>query len=382
MSLADITKEIQLVKSAMFRNVLDNIYHLNHGRWGVVDGQVNMDDMLTSRPGGVVRMDTPNAVTRLDTPALPQGAFEMFGYLDTVRDGRTGVSKMRTGLDPDVLANAKTGAVTSQMDSANARIELIARVFAETGVKDIFRKMYQLVVIHQDKPDVIRLRNKWVDIDPTSWQGTVNVKVSVGLGHGSRDQMLLNLQLLGQQIAGIRSDPEFRGLIKPEHIHNLYEEALKNMGFKNAERFISNPDEMTEQQPDPAAAAEQAKQQLEQQKLQMDAQKMQMEMQKEQAKFQMEQEKFQLDVARLKSEFQQDQQQNQINMTKLQADLAAAHQQNQIEHEKSMIEIAKLKLEKDKVIAEMQMQEAENELKREELEVERSQARSVDIGND
>jgi len=376
LSLSDKVVDIQIVKSTIIRNILDNIYNLNNGRFTMLEGQANLDDLLTSRPGGVIRVKTPNAVTRLDTPPLPNGSFELLNYVDQIRDGRTGVSKFRTGIDPDVLNNAKAGPANAQMDAANARLELMVRIFSETGIKDMFKKMYGLILKNQDRAEMIKLRNKWVQIDPTQWKGNTNVSVNVGLGHGNRDQAINHMSLLAQNYVAIRQDPEFRHMVSPKNVYNMVGEALKSMGYKNFDRFISNPDTTQPQPPppDPKAEADKMKAQIEMQKMQMEGQKMQAEMQMDKEKQGLEQMRMQVDMSK-------DQQKNQIEVAKLQSQLQAEREQNQIEMQKSQVEIEKVRFEKEKLMAEMQMEAAEHALKIEELEVEREQARSVKIGD-
>ena len=376
LSLSDKVVDIQIVKSTLIRNILDNIYNLNNGRFTMLEGQANLDDLLTSRPGGVIRVKTPNAVTRLDTPPLPSGSFELLNYIDQIRDGRTGISKFRTGIDPNVLNNAKAGPANSQMDAANARLELMVRIFSETGIKDMFKKIYGLVIKHQDRSEVIKLRNKWVSVDPTQWKGNANVSVNVGLGHGNRDQAINHMALLAQNYTAIRQDPEFRHMVSPKNVYNMVGEALKSMGYKNYDRFISNPDTTKPQPPppDPKAEADKMKAQIEMQKMQMEGQKMQAEMQMDKERQGLEQMRMQVDMSK-------DQQKNQIEVAKLQSQLQAEREQNQIEMIKSQVEIEKVKFEKEKLGAEMKMEAAEHALKIEELILEREQARSVKIGN-
>jgi len=388
LGLADKTMDIQVIKSTILRNILDNIYNLNNGRFTMLEGQANLDDLLTSRPGGVIRVKTPNAVTRLDTPPLPNGSFELLGYIDSIRDGRTGISKFRTGIDPDVLNNAKAGPANAQMDAANARLELMVRNFAETGIKDMFNKVYGLVLKHQDREDVIKLRNKWVPVDPTQWKGNVNVSVSVGLGHGNRDQAIQHMSLLAQNYIAIRQDPEFKHMVSPKNVFNMVGEALGSMGYKNKEKFISNPDTTPPQppQPDPILEAEKMKSQIEikkaQMKAQTDTQKMQLDMQKSQLSMQMDKERQGLEMTRVQADYARDEQKNQVEVAKLQAELQAEQEQNQLEAAKAQIEIEKIKFEKEKLMAEMQMEAAEHQLKIEELELEKEQARNVTIGTD
>lgn len=375
LSLSDKVVDIQIVKSTLIRNILDNIYNLNNGRFTMLEGQANLDDLLTSRPGGVIRVKTPNAVTRLDTPPLPSGSFELLNYVDQIRDGRTGVSKFRTGIDPNVLNNAKAGPANAQMDAANARLELMVRIFSETGIKDMFKKMYGLILKHQDRADVIKLKNKWVHVDPTQWKGNANVSVNVGLGHGNRDQAINHMAMLAQNYVAIRQDPEFRHMVSPKNVYNMVGEALKSMGYKNFDRFISNPDTTQPQppQPDPKAEADKMKAQIEMQKMQMEGQKMQAEMQMDKERQGLEQMRMQVDMSK-------DQQKNQIEVAKLQSQLQAEREQNQIEMQKSQVEIEKIRFEKEKLDAEMQMEAAEHALKIEELILEREQSRSVKIG--
>ena len=342
----------------------------------MLEGQANLDDLLTSRPGGVIRVKTPNAVTRLDTPPLPNGSFELLNYVDQIRDGRTGISKFRTGIDPQILNNAKAGPVNTQMDAANARLELMVRIFAETGIKDIFKKMYGLVLKHQDRADVIKLRNQWVQVDPTQWKGNANVSVNVGLGHGNRDQAINHMAMLAQNYVAIRQDPEFRHMVSPKNVYNMVGEALKSMGYKNFQKFISNPDTTppSPPPPDPKAEADKMKAQIEMQKMQMEGQKAQAEMQ-------MDKEKQGLEMVKMQADMAKDQQKNQIEVAKLQAELQAEREQNQIEIGKSQIEVEKVRFEKEKLMAEMQMEAAEHALKLEELEIEREQARAVKVGD-
>ena len=390
LSLADKTLDIQIVKSTILRNILDNIYNLNNGRYEAVEGMVNFDDLLTSRPGGVVRVKAQGSLTRLDTPPLPQGGFDLLNYVDSIRDGRTGISKFRTGIDPDQLNNAKAGPANSQMDAANARLELMARIAAETGVSDIFKLMYRLVVKHQNKTDVVKLRNKWVDIDPSQWNGNCNVNLSVGLGHGNRDQAIAHMGMLAQQFAAMRQDPEFSTLLTRDNIHAMVAEALRAMGYRNVDSFITDPKTLPPYQPKPDATeealkakaeAEKAKAQAAVAKVQTENQKLQMEGQKMQVEAQLDQEKHGLEVAKLQSTIQGEQQKREIEVAKLQAELKAELDQNEIETGKSLIEIEKLRFEKEKLQAEMMMEEKEHELKMEELQIEKEQKRSIKVGD-
>jgi len=383
MSLADITMDLQITKSAILRNILDNNYNLTHGRFEAVDGQVNMDDLLTSRPGGVVRVKQAGALRRLDTPPIPAGGYDMLQYLDQQRDGRTGISKFRTGLDTDFLNNAKAGPVDNQMEAANARLRLYARSFKETGFKRMFNLMYKNVVMHQQRPQMINLRGEWTQVDPTSWGGDCNVTVKTGLGHGDRGKKIQEMSLIGQNYAMLRQDPEMREMVSRKNIYHSFKEGLKAMDHKNVGDFITDPNSLEpyKPQPDPKAEAEKMKAQADMKRIEMEGQKMQMEGQKMQAQMGLEQQKAQLEVQKIKIDMAKEQQKAEIELAKLRASLSAEEQQNMIEHEKSGIEVMKLQAEIYKVESEIAQKDAELALAYEELAVEKEQNRSIKIGN-
>ena len=194
LSVADLVMDLQLMKSTLMRNLMDNMYNQNFGRYAVLEGQANLDDLLTQRPGGVVRVKSPNAVTPFATPALEPYSFQMLEYLDGVREARAGVSKMSQGLDENALTSHTTAtAVNAVMGAAQSRVELIARNFAETGVKDLMICIYELLHKNQDKERMIKLRNEWVPVRPDVWRDKFDCTVSVALGSGNKDQQMMHL---------------------------------------------------------------------------------------------------------------------------------------------------------------------------------------------
>jgi len=206
-SMADRTMDLQLIKSTVTRQILDNLYLTNNARIAAVDGQVNLDDLLTVTPGGVVRVKNPNAITPITVPPVASQSFPMLQYMDAIQEKRTGISMASQGLDPNILQNTTATAVAAMQNAGAAKIELIARIFAETGVKDLFKKVLHLLCKYQDKPRVIRLRGKYVSVDPREWSSQYDVTVNVGLGTGNRQEQMSMLamvlqkqeQILGQQ---------------------------------------------------------------------------------------------------------------------------------------------------------------------------------------
>jgi len=227
---------------------MDNAYNQNFGRYAVLEGQANLDDLLTQRPGGVVRVKSPNAIMPLATPPLEPYSFQMLGYLDEVRESRSGVNKNTQGINADALTSHTTAtAVNAVMTNAQSRVELIARQFAETGVKDLMRRIYELLLKYQDKERVVMLRNQWVPVRPDMWNDKMDCTVSVALGNGSKDQQMAHLS----QMISFAAQAMAGGLpiVTPQNMYNLGVSLVKAMGYQNYNDFLTPPPPPQPQQP-------------------------------------------------------------------------------------------------------------------------------------
>ena len=253
-SVSEMTEDLQLIKSTVMRQLLDNMYLTNNNRVAVMDGQVNLDDLLTNRPGGVVRTKgSPGQVMMpMQTQTINNQAFPMLEYLDTVREQRTGITRYSQGMDADSLNKTATG-VNTILSQAQMRVELIARIFAETGVKDMFLKMFELIVKHQDKERIIKIRNNFVPFRPMEWRNRCNISISVGLGTGSRDQQLsilnniLQTQLKALELQGSAAGP----MVNLRNIYNTLSKIVENAGLKNPNSFFTDPDIGMQNMPPP-----------------------------------------------------------------------------------------------------------------------------------
>jgi len=247
LSVADLVMDLQLMKSTLLRNLMDNMYNQNFGRYAVLEGQANLDDLLTQRPGGVVRVKSPNAVMPLATPPLEPYSFQMLEYLDSVRESRAGVSRMSQGLDENALTSHTTAtAVNAVMNASQSRVELIARNFAETGVKGLMARIYQLLLKNQDKERVVMLRNEWVPVRPDAWNDKFDCTVSVALGNGNKDQQLSHLTIM-LQFAG----DAMRGglpIVSMQNMYNIGAAMVRNMGFQNVSDFLTDPSQSPQDQ--------------------------------------------------------------------------------------------------------------------------------------
>ena len=301
MSIADTVKDIQLIKSTIMRNLLDNMYLTNNARYAVMAGQVELDDLLTSRPGGIVRMRAPNAVTALPTPQIQNYAFDMVKYLDTVREERSGVSKMTQGLNPDVLTSHVTsGAISAATESAMQRVELIARIFAETGVKDLFTNIYALVQRYEDRKKMFYLNGKFVPIDVSRWKEKLNCTINVGVGSGSQQSKMQTMSGIMKIIQQLVQNGGMGTLVTPQNIYNAVSEFIAQSGYKNTDQFISNPQMMPPQQPPEPTVEEKIqnqKSQIELQKLQLQAAEIELDTELKAQELQLKKEEAAIDLA-------------------------------------------------------------------------------------
>jgi len=252
LSVAETIQDVQLIRSTLTRNLLDNMYLSNNGRFQVVEGQVNIDDLLTNRPGGIVRTRSPNALQPIQTPALQSYSFEMLKYWEELKTGRTGVNPQTQGLSADVLkTHVTSGAITAALTNAQGRLELIARVFADTGVRNMFKQIYNLIQRYEDRKRIVRLNNTYFQIDPSSWREDLDVDIEVGIGYGDQDIRLQNLSNYAALVEKVGQQTQ--GIIQPDNIYNLMREIADEMGIKNVDKFISTPPT----EPPPPSAQEQ-----------------------------------------------------------------------------------------------------------------------------
>lgn len=168
--------------------MLDSLAFALYPRTGVVEGMVDIDDVLNPEVGSVIRMRQPGMVQQLDVPFLGKEAFPMVQYLDQMKTERTGQSAASQGLDPDVLQSTTRAGVMATIKGAEQHTEMIARLFAEMGFKPLFKGLLKLIIEHQDQERMVRLRNEWVPVDPRVWDATMDVSVNVGMGAGQVDE--------------------------------------------------------------------------------------------------------------------------------------------------------------------------------------------------
>ena len=323
-SLADRTMDIQLIKSTITRQSLDNLYLTNNNRVGAVDGQVNLDDLLNATPGGIVRLKSANALVPLQVQSTFGQAMPMLQYMDEVQTKRTGVNDAQQGLDPDVLSNVTAAAVAAMVKSNSGKLELIARIFAETGVKSLFKGILHLLGKYQDKPKIVRMRGKYVQFDPRTWSNEYDVSVNVGLGSGDRDQKLTMLQMvLAKQEQIIQSYGPSNPLVSIGQYRNTLAKFIEAAGFKDANAFMNEiTPEQDQQLSQPQPPAPDAQAEVAQMLAQVEREKTQAKAQIESAKLDLERQTLEAEFTRKGIEMQMQNQKDQADIRIREAQLA------------------------------------------------------------
>lgn len=272
---ADYLKPIQAAKSQIMRDTLDSLGHSIFPRMAVVEGQVNIDDVLNTDIGQPIRVRAPGMVQPFSVPFVGKEAFPVLGYLDESKENRTGVSKASAGLNADALQSSTKAAVAATMSGAQGRIELICRHFAEGGMKDLFTLINNLVIKHQNAQDVFRLNGKFVPVDPRYWNTDKDLVVNVAISKSSDEEKFAILgQVAGKQEQILSTLGPSNPMVSLQQYANTLSRMIEMAGFKDPESFINTevppmPPMPQETKPDAAELLAQA----EAQKAQVQAQK-------------------------------------------------------------------------------------------------------------
>lgn len=296
MSMADAVSDLQKLHTELLRQTLNNLYLTNNPRTKVLTDAnwsplANIDDLLDSRAGGVIRQRDVNAITEQVIPFSAGASMPMLEYVQGMRENRTGVSRTSQGLNPDSLNNTATGRAMD-MSASMQRVELIARIIAETLVKPIFQGILKVLTDGGMEKLAFRLRDEFVEYDPQEWRDSYDMTINVGLGTGdaqSKAAQLLNIYQM--QTAGMQF-----GLATPAHLYHTQAKVIENAGFKDVQNFLQDPKNTPPQPPQTPLPV-----QIEQMKIQADAQKHQAQTVQEQQKFQAEAQ-MQMQVEQLKAD--------------------------------------------------------------------------------
>lgn len=240
---AEQVADLQFRKSTLLRQALNNVYQGNYPRI-LHSNKVDLDDLLTPRAGGLVGIDSdaPDVAGHaqlMQVVPMVEGIMSMIEYTDMEREIRTGITRYSQGLDAESLNKTATG-FKGIMDASQQRLDLIARIFADGGVKQIFLKTIKLLGQYQNDAKTIKVMGEPMDIDPRQWSQNLNCRIDVGIGSGDRQEKIMNLNTILQMQAGFMA----QGLVLSDQakMYNTLDKLVTEVGLKDVNRYFNNPE--------------------------------------------------------------------------------------------------------------------------------------------
>jgi hypothetical protein len=243
MSYAEPMIEIQNIKTMLTRQYIDSLYIANNPASYALPG-ANLDDLLSNRIGRVVRMQHAGDAGPLQTTLVANESLQGIELADTMREGRLGVTRYSQGIDADSLHKTAAGA-NQFLSQAQQRTKMTLRVFAETGCKDLFKRLLRLTCTYQDKAATIKMRNKWVEYDPRNWSDEMDVNIAVGLGTSDKQADVAFLNMMAPYF--MQAQP--LGIVSKENVYNLGKLLFKKGGIQGGDKLITDPATVPEQAP-------------------------------------------------------------------------------------------------------------------------------------
>ena len=236
--IADLVGELQDLNTAFLKQIIFNIAVNNNKQAFInIDTLVDPNEFIDGRKAVRVSGNPREAVMWTPIEQLQPQVFQFLEYMNTMKENRTGITRYNQGMDANSLNKTATG-ITQIMNASNQRLELIARIFAETGIKQLFRHMIKMNQMYITEETFIRVTDKPKPIYPEDLEGTIDITVNVGVVAGSKQQQAQAMQLL----LGMYPQLLQVGLAAPEHISYAFGRLVESLGYKNVSDFIYPPD--------------------------------------------------------------------------------------------------------------------------------------------
>lgn len=309
-SIADLVMDDQDAATSILRGVLDNVAMTNNPRIGIVDGAVNIDDVLNNEIGAIVRMRQAGAIQDLSVPFAAGQTLSALTYVDQTVENKTGVSRASMGLDPDAMQSTTRAAVQNTIQMQAGQIEVMVRNLAD-GMKRLFGIMLRTAIKYTDEEQSMRVNGQFVQVDPRVWQADMDIGINVGLGTGreeEKQQALMQAFQIQQQI--YTNYGPFNGMVSLTNIRNTLADLLASAGIRNSDRYFAPITPEIEQQllaMQQQAQAQQAQgTDPNQAFLAAEQMKAQTQAQTDMAKLQLEQQKLMMDDDRKRDQMDQD----------------------------------------------------------------------------
>lgn len=250
-SIAELVMDIQKIKTNILRGSLDSLAQSIFPRTVINEMVVNVDDALSTDLGAVIRTkgDPATSVISLTTPFVGQEAFGMLAQMDAVRQSRTGISEASKGVDPKALQSTNVMGIDAIVTGAQERIELIARILAEGGMKRLFRGMLREIVNNPNEEETVKLRGKWVTVNPSLFDPNMRVLTNPTLGKGSDATRLAALmEIKNAQTAIVAAYGLGNPVVGPNELRNTIVDIAAIANIKNVDRYFKPiPPELAQQ---------------------------------------------------------------------------------------------------------------------------------------
>lgn len=252
-SVADNVEQLQRVTSQLWRSILDNLTYSTIPR-KKVKGNVDIDDLLTHVPGGLIRMDANASVENDVIPFVGDAVFPMLQQVENARAERTGFSRETVGLNPAAISNSTNMVGSMILSQSQLLVKMIARIFAETGFKSMMLHIRELMYKHETRENMFEIAGDYVPVNPRTWRKERDTEITVGLGHASKqEEITLIMEILGLQKEIVQQQGGLTGqLVSADNLYNTLSRLSQRIGYKDVGTFFSNPKDYVEPQPQPS----------------------------------------------------------------------------------------------------------------------------------
>lgn len=241
-AIADLTRDIQEIKTHLLRGALDSLDASLYPDLVVNESLVNLPDVLSDGIGRVIRTkgDPTGTVREFRSSFVGTDVFQMMAQMDLIRQARTGISEASKGVDPKALQSTNLMGIEAIVTGAQERIELIARILAETGFRDLMKGLLREVCANPNPARTYELNGEWVEIDQTLFDDTMRCRVNPSLGKGTDTTRMQALQMVQNSQMTVFTQ---MGLVNPlvtiEQYQNTISDMLAMVNIKDTSRYFN-----------------------------------------------------------------------------------------------------------------------------------------------
>ena len=240
-SLFDKIKWVQDQKTDFVRQYINNMRYHNNRRLGVVENQVNYEDVLNSRPGQAVRCASRDAVWEIPVTDIGPSCMNMLSYLDKMRSERGGASLDMQTQGMTVGGDTAHG-VERQMSFKEMLASLITKTLGETLVKQTYLLVHRTYREMLPEATQAKIGQDWQQVQPGQWPEREHVSITVGMSpHERTKQAGALLQTLSMQQQALASG--LKGILTDAgNVYNTVTDYCRMNGLDNPDQYWIDPD--------------------------------------------------------------------------------------------------------------------------------------------